>query len=212
MWTPIGSRFSIEQTTTTLSRVSRITSSSNSSQPRTDSSTSTCPIGDSRSPISTCRRSSSAVDAKPPPWPPSVNAGRTTAGTTTPSRSSRDVTMRDSGTRSPTERTASRNSSRSSARRIASRPAPMSSTPSASRIPSSASSRARLSAVWPPIVDSSASGRSRPRTSATLSKSSGSMYVRSAKPGSVMIVAGFELTTIVRKPSSRSTFSAWQPA
>ncbi len=38
------------------------------------------------------------------------------------------------------------------------------------------------------------------------------MYVRSAKPGSVMIVAGFELTTIVRKPSSRSTFSAWQPA
>jgi len=27
-----------------------------------------------------------------------------------------------------------------------------------------------------------------------------------------MIVAGFELTTIVRKPSSRRTFSAWQPA
>ena len=26
------------------------------------------------------------------------------------------------------------------------------------------------------------------------------------------IVAGFELTTIVRKPSSRRTFSAWQPA
>ena len=32
------------------------------------------------------------------------------------------------------------------------------------------------------------------------------------EPGSVMIVAGFELTTIVRNPSSRSTFSAWQPA
>jgi hypothetical protein len=32
------------------------------------------------------------------------------------------------------------------------------------------------------------------------------------EPGSVMIVAGFELTTIVLKPSSRSTFSAWQPA
>src|SRR5947209_348128 len=27
-----------------------------------------------------------------------------------------------------------------------------------------------------------------------------------------MIVAGVELTTIVRKPSSRSTLSAWQPA
>ncbi len=39
--TPIGSRFSIEQTTTTLSWRSRITSSSNSFQPRTDSSTST---------------------------------------------------------------------------------------------------------------------------------------------------------------------------
>ena len=37
------------------------------------------------------------------------------------------------------------------------------------------------------------------------------MYVRSAKPGSVMIVAGFELTTIVRKPSSRRTLSACEP-
>jgi len=27
-----------------------------------------------------------------------------------------------------------------------------------------------------------------------------------------MIVAGFELTTMVRKPSSRRIFSAWQPA
>jgi hypothetical protein len=38
------------------------------------------------------------------------------------------------------------------------------------------------------------------------------MYVRSANPGSVMIVAGFELTTIVRKPSSLRTLSAWLPA
>jgi hypothetical protein len=37
------------------------------------------------------------------------------------------------------------------------------------------------------------------------------MYVRSAKPGSVMIVAGFELTTIVRNPSSRRTLSACEP-
>ena len=37
--TPIGSRFSIEQTITTLSSRSRITSSSNSPQPSTDSST-----------------------------------------------------------------------------------------------------------------------------------------------------------------------------
>ena len=65
--TPIGSRFSIEQTITTLSFLSRITSSSNSSQPRIDSSTSTWLTGDSRSPVSTWRRSSSLVSAKPPP-------------------------------------------------------------------------------------------------------------------------------------------------
>ena len=111
-----------------------------------------------------------------------------------------------------TMRTAARKSSRSSARWMTSSGAPMSSTPSSSRTPSSASSRARLSAVWPPIVDSKASGRSRVSTSVTPSRSSGSRYVRSANPGSVMIVAGFEFTTIVRKPSSRKTFSAWQPA
>ena len=48
VWTPIGSRFSIEQTITTLSARSRITSSSNSPQPSTDSSSSTWPIGEAR--------------------------------------------------------------------------------------------------------------------------------------------------------------------
>ena len=43
--TPIGSRFSMEQTTTALSLRSRITSSSNSFHPATDSSTSTPPPG-----------------------------------------------------------------------------------------------------------------------------------------------------------------------
>src|ERR687888_595963 len=38
VWTPIGSMFSIEQTTTKLSATSRITSSSNSFHPITDSS------------------------------------------------------------------------------------------------------------------------------------------------------------------------------
>ena len=41
VWTPIGSTFSIEQMMTTLSLLSRITSSSNSFQPRTLSSMST---------------------------------------------------------------------------------------------------------------------------------------------------------------------------
>ena len=69
-----------------------------------------------------------------------------------------------------------------------------------------------FSAVWPPSVGRSALGRSRSSTPATPSRSSGSRYVRSAKPGSVMIVAGFELTTTVRYPSARSTFRAWLPA
>ncbi len=209
--TPIGSRFSIEQTITTLSSLSRTTSSSNSSQPRTDSSTSTWPIGDSRRPRVTCASSSARVETKPPPAPPSVNAGRTTAGSETPARSSSERTMREPGTCRPTDWTASRKSSRSSARLIASSPAPISSIPNSSSTPLSASSIARLSAVCPPIVGRSASGRSRSSTLRTPGRSSGSRYVRSAKPGSVMIVAGFELTTIVRKPSSRSTFSACVP-
>ena len=128
--TPIGSRFSIEQTITTLSARSRTTSSSNSSQPRTDSSTSTCEIGDSDSPRTTWRCSCSGVSAKPPPCPPSVNAGRTTAGSEMPSRSSLEVTMRDVGTFSPQPSTVCLKSSRSSARWIASIRAPISSIPS----------------------------------------------------------------------------------
>ena len=46
----------------------------------------------------------------------------------------------------------------------------------------------------PPSVGSSASGCSRSITFVTESGVSGSMYVRVANSGSVMIVAGFELT------------------
>ena len=65
--TPIGSMFSMEQTITTLSLRSRITSSSNSPQPITDSSTSTCPIGLAASPSATTWRYSGSVQAIPPP-------------------------------------------------------------------------------------------------------------------------------------------------
>src|SRR5881392_3297429 len=57
--------------------------------------------------------------------------------------------MTEVGTLSAHDSTASLNLSRSSARSMASRRAPISSIPSSSRIPSVASSRARLSAVWP---------------------------------------------------------------
>ena len=50
VWTPMGSKFSIEHTMTTLSARSRITSSSNSFQPMTLRSMSTSPIGEARIP------------------------------------------------------------------------------------------------------------------------------------------------------------------
>ena len=78
--TPIGSRFSIEQTTTTLSWRSRISSSSYSFQPSTDSSMSTSCTGDAASPPPASRSRSASVCAMPEPSPPIVNDGRITTG------------------------------------------------------------------------------------------------------------------------------------
>ena len=50
VWTPIASKFSIEQMITTLSSASRITSISYSFQPRIDSSTSTSVVGEASRP------------------------------------------------------------------------------------------------------------------------------------------------------------------
>ncbi len=41
--------------------------------------------------------------------------------------------------------------------------------------------------------------------------SSGSMYVRLTSSGSVMIVAGFELTSTTSYPSAVSAFAPWVP-
>ncbi len=60
VWTPIGSTFSIEQTMTTLSARSRMTSSSYSFQPRIDSSRSTSVVGLSERPSPAMRRRSSS--------------------------------------------------------------------------------------------------------------------------------------------------------
>ena len=65
------------------------------------------------------------------------------------------------GRSSPILSIASRNRPRSSALSIASGEAPISSTPSRSSVPSRARAMAVLSAVWPPMVGRSASGRSR---------------------------------------------------
>ena len=181
VWTPIGSTFSIEQTITTLSLRSRITSSSNSPQPSTDSSTRTWLIGLAARPSETTWRSSVSVSPTPPPWPPIVKAGRTIAGrailpsASAASTSPRVSTVIDHGIRSPASVIVRRNSSRSSARRIAAASAPISSTPKRSSVPSSCRAIARFRAVWPPSVGSSASGRSFSMIRVSGPGSSGSM-------------------------------------
>ncbi len=67
------------------------------------------------------------------------------------------------------------NFSRSSALSIAFLVAPISSTSNRVRMPSRARSSAQLSAVWPPIVGSSASGRSFSMIFATIVQVIGSM-------------------------------------
>ena len=67
------------------------------------------------------------------------------------------------------------NFSRSSALSIASREAPIISTPYFSSTPCFARSSAQLSAVWPPMVGSSASGRSFSMMRATICQVIGSM-------------------------------------
>ncbi len=214
--TPIGSTFSIEHTMHAWSARSRITSISNSFQPSSDSSISTSCTGLSASPAVTIDSSSAASCAIPPPAPPSVNPGRTTTGhdpipSCTACASSRLCALPDRGTASPASAIAALKSPRSSALRITSARAPMSSTRYRASTPASSSATARFSAVCPPMVGSSASGRSRRMMAVSASTVSGSMYVWSANSGSVMMVAGLLLTSTTSYPSSRSALQAWAP-
>ena len=70
VWTPMGSRFSIEQTTTQLSARSRMTSSSYSFHPAIDRSTRISPMGLASRPAAARRRNCSGVEAMPVPLPP----------------------------------------------------------------------------------------------------------------------------------------------
>jgi hypothetical protein len=70
VWTPIGSKFSMEQMTTQLSALSRITSSSNSFCPAIDCSTSTSVTGEASRPSAASRTRWSRVAAMPVPAPP----------------------------------------------------------------------------------------------------------------------------------------------
>ena len=77
--------------------------------------------------------------------------------------------MRLRGDSSPILSIASRNFSRSSALSMASASAPISCTPNFSSVPSRCRASAVLSAVWPPMVGSTASGRSFSMMRATIS-------------------------------------------
>jgi hypothetical protein len=116
----------------------------------------------------------------------------------TPSASSTEWAKPERGSGRPASCMVRTNRRRSSARRMASRSAPIIRTPFSSRAPDSARATATLSPVWPPRVGSKASGRSRSMIARTASGVSGSTYVASANSGSVMIVAGFELTRTIR--------------
>ena len=216
VWTPIGSRFSMPQMAIAVSEASRSTSNSISYQPSRLRSTSTCPMGLAASPVTSRSRASSGVLAKPPPPPPSVNAGRTTTGapssSTKRSPSSTDSTTALSGTGSPIRVTRSRKPPRSSAARTAASGVPSTRTPYRSSTPASSSATARFSPVCPPRVGSSASGRCASITAVRCSTVNGPITTVPPTSGSVMTVAGFELTSTVSTPSPRSARQACTPA
>ena len=177
--TPIGSRFSIEQMITQLSARSRMTSSSYSFHPAIDRSMRISLTGLASRPYCAIRSNSSGVVAMPVPLPPRMKAGRMTTGrpmrSITSCASSMSWATPLGGTWRPMPCMACLKISRSSAVRMASALAPISSgVPSVPTAPRSTSSMARLSAVWPPRVGSTASGRSRSMILQRMSASSGS--------------------------------------
>ena len=115
----------------------------------------------------------------PPPVPPSVNDGRMMAGrpmsSSAASASASVLIWCERGVSRPIFFIASRNSSRSSALSMASAVAPIILTPNLSSTPILRSDSAVLSAVCPPMVGSSASGRSFSMILATISGVIGSM-------------------------------------
>ena len=115
----------------------------------------------------------------PPPVPPSVNDGRMIAGRPMSSSASSACTSVliwcERGVSSPIFVIASRNSSRSSALSIASAVAPIILTLNLSSVPIFLSDSAQLSAVCPPMVGRSASGRSFSMILATISGVIGSI-------------------------------------
>ena len=80
VWTPTGSRFSMEQTAMTFPAPSRMVSNSISFQPKMAFSISAWVMGEASRPVWAMTRSSASSFAAPPPAPPRVKAGRTMTG------------------------------------------------------------------------------------------------------------------------------------
>ncbi len=131
--TPMGSKFSMEHTTTQLSAPSRITSSSNSFHPAIDCSTRICPTGLAARPSAASCAKRSASSAMPVPLPPRMKLGRTMMGNpisaAISSASRSEWAKPERGTSRPMSSMADLKRSRSSAVAIASGRAPMTSTP-----------------------------------------------------------------------------------
>ena len=178
--TPMGSTFSMEQMITTLSARSRMTSSSNSCQPATDSSSITWVMGLRRRPLLGDAPQAVAVvgDAAAGAAQGEGRAhderqAEIAGGALGVGQRGRRSRCAARAGRSPPWRCGTRR--RSSARRMASASAPIISTSQRSRMPLSLSSIARFRAVWPPSVGSSASGRSISMMRVSVGRSSGSM-------------------------------------
>ena len=180
VWTPIGSRFSMEQMTTQLSAQSRMTSISYSFHPRSDSSTRISETGERSIPLAQMVSNSSTLYAMPPPAPPRVKAGRMMSGmvpiSLAISRASSMVwATPECGRSRPILSMASLKRRRSSPLSMASALAPIMRTPCLSRVPLLNRSMEQLSAVWPPRVGRSAQGCSLMMIFSTNSGVMGSM-------------------------------------
>ena len=201
VWTPIGSKFSIEQMITTLSSASRITSISYSFQPMIDSSISTCVdgrqvepaadqlvelvavVGDRRA--AAAQREAGPHHARQADLVAATRGLRRRCGPSRPRQTSRPIFS-----------IACLNRSRLSALSITSALAPIISTPYFSSTPCRAQVHRQVEARLP-------AERRQQRVGPLRSRSPWRRSPRSAarctcdRPcaGSVMIVAGFELTS-----------------
>ena len=203
---PIGSKFSIEQIIMQLSSQSLTTSISYSFQPIRDSSIKSSLVGDSSSPFSQIFLNSAILYAIPPPVPPIVKEGLIIQGKPiffwTSKASLIECAIPEVGVSRLIAFMVSSKSCLSSALSIAVLLAPIRITLCFFRIPFLSNVNAVFRAVWPPIVGRIASGDSFSIIFSTDFQWIGSMYVASASRGSVIMVAGFEFTSITLKPSS----------